>query len=67
MKIFPETHAALQNTKNRYAKQKRNNPENPLTHALYFAWRRAAEGDARMRAKYLKDAAILVQAQLANR
>lgn len=65
--IFPETLAALANTKNRYSKQHRRNRENPLTDALMMAWGQGAKGNAYLRKVYLDKAALLAQAELASR
>ena len=66
-KIFPETLAALKNTKNRYTRQHRRNRTNPLTDALMMAWDQGAKGNERLRKMYLDKAAILAQAELASR
>ena len=67
MTIFPETLAALKNTKNRYSKQRRKYHTNPLPDALDMAWSAGAKGNARMRKAYLDKAALLAQVELASR
>jgi len=65
--IFPETLAALKNTRNPYRKQSLKYHTNPLTDALQMAWAMGAKGNAAVRKTYLDKAALLAQAELASR